>query len=199
MDQVMAKLFHRVRQLSTLANLMVDGPGHDPELQQQYTRGLLLLERQVNASIWSLNVNNLRQRGSATRPRGPIAVRTCARTWHCTTLMYIYMVLKQNPPRSKIVEKLVSRHKYSLQILTPEELWIHFPPHFLLWSLVIANIASAGHPDRWWLLQLLKTLQTKLALDWEAAKIILGHFAWVDRICTKPSRLIWEELDTVEL
>jgi len=113
MNQVTAKLFHRVRQLSTLANQMA-GSQHDPELQQQHTQGLLLLERQANASIWSLNINNLRQYGSATQSRGPIAVRTCVRTWHCTSLIYIYMVLKQTPADSQIVEKLVRRHKVSL-------------------------------------------------------------------------------------
>jgi len=199
MDQITAKLFHRVRQLSTLANLM-GSPVHDPELQQQYTRGLLLLERQVNASIWSLNLNNLRQNGSATRCRGPISVRTCARTWHCTTLIYIYMALKETPKSSQILEKLVRRYKYSLQLLTPEELWIHFPPQYLLWSLVMASIASADHADRWWLLRLLKQLSQKLSLDsWDAARDILIQFAWVEHKCTRPGRLIWEESDTIEL
>lgn len=52
-----------------------------------------------------------------------------------------------------------------------DELWVHFPPQFLLWVLVMAGIASARRTDRMWLLQTLKWLRHKLALDsWEAAK-----------------------------
>lgn len=199
MDNATAKLFHRVRQLSVIANSMT-GLQVDPEVQIRYTGAIQLLERQINASVWSLNLNNIRQHGSATRPRQSIAVRTCTRTWHCTTLIFVYTVLRKTPPTSQIVEKLVRRCKFSLVILTAEELWIHFPPKFLLWVLVVSSIASAGHADRLWFLQTLKQLQQKLALgSWEAAKTILTHFAWVEHICTRPASLIWKELDTVEL
>jgi hypothetical protein len=199
MDNTTAKLFHRVRQLSALAT-SIAGSKVDREVQIRYTQAIQLLERQVNASIWSLNLNNIRQHGSATRPKQPIAVRTCIRTWHCTTLIFIYMVLRKTPPSSQIVEKLVRRAKFSLQILTPDELWVHFPPLFLLWVLVMAGIASARHTDRLWLLQTLKRLRHKLALDsWEAAKAILVQFAWVDHLCARPAGLVWKELDTVGL
>ncbi|KAE9366937.1 hypothetical protein N431DRAFT_351125 [Stipitochalara longipes BDJ] len=199
MDNITANLFHRLRQLSALATEMA-GHKAQPEAQTRYTQAIQLLERQVSASAWSLNLNNIRQHGSATRPRAPIEVRTCTRTWHCTTLIFIHMVLRKTPPTSQIVEKLVRRAKFSIRILTPEELWIHFPPRFLLWGLVIANVAAAGHADRVWLLQILKQLQQKLALDsWESAKDILVQFAWVDHLCTRPASLIWKELDTVKL
>jgi DNA-binding GntR family transcriptional regulator len=110
------------------------------------------------------------------------------------------MVLWQTPTSSQIVEKLARRLKFSLRILTPEELWDHFPPRFLLWVLVVASIASAGHADRAWLLQTLKQLREKLAFEnWEAAKATLVEFAWVDHICARPAILIWKELDSVEL
>jgi hypothetical protein len=199
MDITTSKLFHRVRQLSALAT-SIAGSKVDQEVQIRYTRAIQLLERQVNASIWSLNLNNIRQHGSATRPKQPIAVRTCTRTWHCTTLIFIYMVLRKTPPSSQTVEKLVRRAKFSLQILTPDELRVHFPPLFLLWVLVMAGIASSRHTDRLWLLQTLKRLRHKLALDsWEAAKTILVQFAWVDHLCARPAILVWKELDTVEL
>jgi hypothetical protein len=199
MDEATAKLFHRVRQLSAKANNMATTV-IQPEVQRRHTQAIQLLERQVNASVWSLNLNNIRQHGSAARPRRSMVVRTCTRTWHCLTLIYIYMVLRKTPPSSQTLEKLVRRAKLSLQILTHEELWIHFPPRFLLWVLVVVNIAAAGHPDRLWLLQTLKQLQQKLGLDsWEAAKAILVQFAWVDDVCTRPSSLLWKELESVEL
>ena len=199
MDNRTAKLFHRVRQLSTIANRMAVS-NLDPEFQTQYTQGIQLLERQVNAAVWSLNLNNIRQHGSATRPKESIVVRTCTRTWHCATLTFIYMVLRQTPTSSQIVEKLARRLKFSLRILTPEELWDHFPPRFLLWVLVVANIASTGHADRLWLLQTLKQLREKIALEnWEAAKVILVELAWVEHVCTRPAILIWKELDNAEL
>ena len=199
MDNRMAKLFHRVRQLSTSANNMARS-NVNPDLQEQYNQGVHLLECQVNASIWSLSLNNIRQHGSTTRPKESIAVRTCCRTWHCTTLIYIHVMLRKTPTSSQTVEKLGRRLRFSLQILTPEELWVHFPAQLLLWCLVIASIASVGRSDRLRLLQTLKRLREELALNsWEATKAILVQFAWVEHFCTRPASLIWKELDAVEL
>jgi hypothetical protein len=199
MDNRMAKLFHRVRQLSASANNMARS-NVNPELQEQYNQGVHLLECQVNASVWSLSLNNIRQHGSATWPKESIAVRTCCRTWHCTTLIYIHVILRRTPTSSQTVEKLGSRLRFSLQILTPEELWVYFPAQLLLWCLFIAGIASTGHLDRLRLLQTLKRLREKLALNsWEAAKAILVQFAWVEHLCTRPASLIWTELDAIEL
>lgn len=146
MDNRMEKLFHRVRQLSASANNM-ERSNVNPELQEQYNQGVHLLECQVNASIWSLSLNNIRQHGSATQSKELIAVRTCCRTWHCTTLIYIHVILRKTPTSSQTVEKLGQRLRFSLQILTPKELWVYFPAQLLLWCLVIASIASAGHFD----------------------------------------------------
>lgn len=198
MDQITARLFHRVRQLSDLANRM-NYPKADPKLQQKFTNGILLLERQVIASVWSLNTNNLRQHGLGSRPRESDAVRTCARTWHCTTLTYIHMVLRQAPITSKVVEKLVNRVRLSLKILTPEELWVHFPPRFLLWVLMLAGAASVGHPEQFWLKEQLRELRLVLGLEsWEDAKTILWQFAWVDQWCTKPCKKFWDQSDLPE-
>jgi Fungal specific transcription factor domain len=198
MDEATAGLFHRLRQLSALANSMA-GSQVSPEMRTKYTECIPLLERQLNASVWSMNLNNIRQHGSATRQKESIAVRTCTRTLHCATLIFIYMVLRKTNPGSQIVEKVARRSKFSLKILTFEELWVHFPPRFLLWALVVTNVASAGHADRLWLMQTLKALRDKLALDsWEAAKAILVKFAWVDHLCTRSASLIWKELDAVE-
>ena len=199
MDNRTANLFHRLRQLCALATEMAE---HKvlPEAQTRYTQFIQLLERQVIASVWSLKLNNIRQYGSITQPRSSIAVRTCTRTWHSTTLVFIHMFLRKTPPTSQIVEKLARRAKFSLQILTPNELWVHFPPKFLLWALVVANVAAAGHVDREYLLRILKQLQWKLALDsWEAAKDILTEFAWVEHLCTRPASLLWKELDSIEV
>lgn len=199
MDNVTARLFHRLRQLSALANSMA-GSKNDPERQAKYTEGMQLLERQMNASAWSMNLNNIRQHGSATRQREPIAVRTCTRTLHCTALIFIVMVLRKTTPSSQIVAKVARRSKFSLKILTNDEIWVHFRPRFLLWALVVTTMASAGHADRLWLMQTLKTLREKLALDsWEATKAILDRFAWVDHCCTRPASHIWKELDSVEV
>lgn len=199
MDNRMEKLFHRVRQLSASANNM-ERSNVNPELQEQYNQGVHLLECQVNASIWSLSLNNIRQHGSATQSKELITVRTCCRTWHCTTLIYIHVILRKTPTSSQTVEKLGRRLRFSLQILTPKELWVYFPAQLLLWCLVIASIASAGHFDQLRLLQTLKRLREKLALNsWEAAKAILVQFTWVEHVCTRPASLIWKELDAVEL
>jgi hypothetical protein len=121
MDNTTAKLFHRVRQLPALVARITESKV-DRDVQIRYTQAIQLLKRQVNASIWSLNLNNNRQHGSATQPKQPITVRTCTRTWHCTALIFIYMVLWKTPPSSQTVEKLVRRAKFSLHILTPDEL-----------------------------------------------------------------------------
>jgi hypothetical protein len=64
MDAAMAKLFHRLRQLSVLATIVEDS-ADDGCLQQLFTDRMMLFERQVNASVWSMSLNNIRQYDSA--------------------------------------------------------------------------------------------------------------------------------------
>jgi hypothetical protein len=126
MDEMMTKMFHRVRQLSALATKMHTSKKVEEIYQKQYTNSMLLLERQINVSTWSMAINNIRQYGSPTRPHCPKAVITCVRTWHTTMFLYVYLVLRKTPPNSRIVEKIVARLKYSLVILTEEGLWVIF-------------------------------------------------------------------------
>ncbi|KAF8848972.1 hypothetical protein BDZ45DRAFT_252598 [Acephala macrosclerotiorum] len=189
MDVSTAKLFHRVRQLSALATRL-DAMKLDPVFQRQFTEGMLLLERQVIASIWSMASNNRRQRTDTK------AVRACARTWHSTILTYIHMFLRRTHRNSwrVVVDKVAARLRYSLKILTPTELWVDFPPKFLLWVLVIAGAATDGHPDRKWLAGLLSRLKGRQKLEsWEEALPILKEYAWVDNLCSEPCRKFFEE------
>ncbi|KAE8447010.1 hypothetical protein EG329_011144 [Mollisiaceae sp. DMI_Dod_QoI] len=189
MDALTAKLFHRVRQMSILATRLY-AMEPNPTFQRQYTEGMLLLERQVIASVWSLSSNNRRQR-SETK-----AVKACTRTWHSTVLTYIHMFLRHTHPNSRrvTVDKVAARLRYSLKILTPTELWFDFPPNFLLWVLVIAGVAAEGHPDRKWLLHLLSQLRERQELEtWDKALLILKEYAWVDHLCTEPCKGFFEE------
>ena len=197
MDAGTSKLFHRVRQLSSLASRLY-ASNESPDLQQLYTDRMLLFERQMIASIWSLGLNNIRQHGSPAQPRSSAAVRACTRTLHSTILTYLYVVLRQTPPNSQTVEKLTGRLKYSLQILTQDELWVHFPTELLLWMVVIAGTACAGRIEELWFCQLLIQVRHVLQLDfWEKAKEILVEYAWVDQICDRPCRAFWEQSNMI--
>lgn len=105
MDRRVARRFHRVRQLSAFANKMVRS-NVNPERQEQYNQGVYLLECQVNASIWSLSLKNIRQHYSTKQPKESIAIRTCCGTWHCTNLIHIHLMLRKTPTSSKTIEKL---------------------------------------------------------------------------------------------
>lgn len=189
----MVKLFHRLRQLSTLATTM-EGPAVDSSLQQIFTDRMMLFESQVNASVWSMALNNVRQHGSANRPRASAAVRACARTWHTTVLLYLYFILRKTPAGSRVVQKLVARSKISLLNLTREEMWSHFPPKLLLWALFIAGIASVGCTERLWFSEILGQLRGSLQLEsWEDVKGILIEYAWVEAFCSRPCMKFWEE------
>ncbi|KAL2060703.1 hypothetical protein VTL71DRAFT_9344 [Oculimacula yallundae] len=212
MDDVTVHIFHRARQLSSLASrIHVCSPRSEAieDLRQQYTHGMLLLEGQVNASIWSLSKNNVRQWGSATQPRANDTVRACTRTWHGTCLLYIHLFLRRaHPsPRSVVISKIARRVKYSLRILSETELWVSFPKPFLLWVLCVVGVAESGigqlpiavgsnATDRLWLLQILGKLRNLMGLDiWEEARAFVVQFAWVDHLCDAPSRALWEECD----
>lgn len=181
MDGVTAYIFHRVRQLSSLASqIQACNPKGEAteELRQQYTQGMLLLEAQVNASIWSLIRNNVRQHGSATQPRADEPVRSCTRTWHGTCLLYIHLFLRRAylGPRSVVISKVAMRVKYSLRILSETELWVSFPKPFLLWVLFVIGVAESGigqvastaggdSTDMIWLLQILGKLRGIMCLE----------------------------------
>lgn len=139
---------------------------------------MLLLEGQVNTSIWSLARNNIRQHGSTLQPRAHDSVRACTRTWHATCRLYIHLFLRRaHPgPRSIILSKVATRVKYSLKILSETELWVSFPKPFLLWVLCIVGAAESGlgqipmyggytPEDRIWLLQILGKLRGIMGLE----------------------------------
>ncbi|KAH7327330.1 fungal-specific transcription factor domain-containing protein [Rhexocercosporidium sp. MPI-PUGE-AT-0058] len=211
MDGITAYIFHRVRQLSSLASqIKAYNPRAEAteDLRQQYTQGMLLLEGQVNASIWSLIRNNVRQYGSATQPRADDTVRSCTRTWHGTCLLYIHLFLRraQPGPRNVVISKVATRVKYSLRILSETELWVSFPKPFLLWVLCVVGVAESGigqvtatvgiTADRIWLLQMLGKLRGIMGLQsWEEARGIVTQFAWVEHLCDAPSRTLWEDSD----
>lgn len=189
MDASTAKLFHRVRQLSALATRL-DAMKLNPVFQRQFTEGMLLLERQVIASVWSMSSNNRRQKTDTK------AVRICARSWHSTILTYIHMFLRRTHRNSwrVIVDKVAARLRYSIKILTPTELWVDFPSQFLLWVLVIAGAAADGHPDRKWLAGLLSELRGNRGWEtWGEALKVLKEYAWVDYLCSEPCKKFFEE------
>ncbi|PVH81411.1 hypothetical protein DL98DRAFT_514783 [Cadophora sp. DSE1049] len=212
MDDITAYIFHRVRQLSSLASqIHACNPKSEAteELRQQFTQGMLLLEGQINASIWSLARNNVRQHGSSTQARADDSVRACTRTWHATCLLYIHLFLRRaHPgPKSIVISKVATRVKYSLRILSETELWVSFPKPFLLWVLCIVGVAESGvgqlpvyggdtSGDKIWLLQILGKLRGAMGLgSWEEAKAIVTQFAWVEHLCNAPCRTFWENSD----
>ncbi|KAH7400171.1 hypothetical protein BKA64DRAFT_707857 [Cadophora sp. MPI-SDFR-AT-0126] len=213
MDDITAYIFHRVRQISSLASrIYTSNPKSEAteELRQQYSQGMLLLEGQINASIWSLARNNVRQHGSSTQARAADSVRACTRTWHATCLLYTHLILRRAypSPKSIIISKVTTRVKYSLKILSETELWVSFPKPFLLWVLCIVGIAESGagqlpayggnvSGDKMWLLQVLGKLRRVMGLgSWEEAKAIVTQFAWVEHLCNLPSRRFWDDSDT---
>lgn len=154
---------------------------------------MMTFERQVNASVWSMHLNNVRQHGSPNRPKGSAAVRASARTWHVTAWIYLYRVLRRTPAGSRVLEKLVARFKISLLNLTAEEMWSHFPPKLLLWAVFIAGIASFG-VERLWVSKLVARLRILLQLEtWENANAVLAEYGWVETTCSSPCKDFWME------
>lgn len=192
MDTLMSSLFHRVRQLSVCASSM-NIAIIDPILQQKLTKNLLLLERQVNASIWSPCLNRIRQQGSRTPLQE--AVRICSCTWHSAILVYIHVTLRRTPISSRVVQKLVKRTRDELGTLSEDELWVRFPYDFLLWVCILVGAAAVEEEDKNWLCKLFVRLrkgQEAGLRRWEDAKKVLMRFAWVEHLCERPCRGFWE-------
>ncbi|KAE9375961.1 hypothetical protein N431DRAFT_481151 [Stipitochalara longipes BDJ] len=187
MDALGTSIFHRLRQMSLLLSVdqfIATGPN-----QQKYTRSVLLLERQINASAHGMVLNNIRHRGL------PSLAPTC-RTFHISGLIYLYMVLRKIPIRSSVFDSFTRRLKTAIDLLEPRQLWGHFPLEYLLWTLVIGGTASLGRPERPFFLGLASKLSKYLQLkSWEQSKAILLDFAWVESICEEPCKAFWNELE----
>lgn len=193
MDTLQNRIFHRLRQLSALTPAF-DKPDIDPDLQLMFTRGMLILEDQVTSSVWSVGLNGIRQHGSSTHPRAPAANRACARTWHISLAVYLYIALRMLPPNARCLAKLVDRCKVSLEKCSANELWVDFPPKFLFWVLLIAGSASAEEIARIWFGELLIGLCERLKIrDWEKAREIAEEFVWAESRCGKACKVFWED------
>lgn len=193
MDHLQVSLFHRLRQLSALAP-EVDKANVDSTLQHTFIDKVILFQHQVTTSIWSMEINNVRQHGSLARQQAPAAVKASARTWHTSVIIYIYLVLKELPPSTQIVKKLVARCRISLENLSPTELWCDVPPRFLFWVLVIVGAASVPELERTWARGLLVEMRDRLQIEsWDVAKKMLEDYAWVESRCDKVCKAFWDE------
>lgn len=97
MDAAMAKLFHRLGQLSVLATIVEDSV-EDRRLQLFKVR-MMLFERQVNASVWSVGLHNIRQYGSANRLKASAAVRALRKDVAYNDPSYFISGIAQNISR----------------------------------------------------------------------------------------------------
>ena len=195
-DEFMTSVFDRVRRLSSTTSELYK-PSFNPALQQEYTKNLLLLEQMMNSSSWfhQPDHSSFEQAQYATTE-----TRICAPTWHASTLLYIYIILRKMPSSTTLVQKILGRVTSTLQALTPTELWCHFPKNFLLWVLTLGGVACTNRPhDLDWYVMCLRHLRGIMGLEeWVDVKQVLTGFAWVEYMCELVFRRVWEKVLAVE-
>jgi hypothetical protein len=189
LDDVESRIFHRLRQLSTLL-------ARDPSLptgpdQKGYANAVLLLERQIGLAVQE-RLLFIKKFGE--KPFNPPSCNL-----YIPAMIFCYLVFRATPVRSSIYDLIVVRMQNQLEALSPDQWWRKLPLKFWLWSLVFAGAAAMGRPQQDYLAGVTATLCTFLDLrSWDDAKTILREYAWVDSTCERPCKAFWDVLDLAD-
>jgi hypothetical protein len=190
-DELMTRIFHRIRQLSVLApeyRFRVDSEVHCRSI---YSTHALITERHLNGSIWGDVLNEQRHENAS--------VDATSSVFHVTCMIYVYLVLRELPTELVIYNKTVFRLKAVLESLDQSQSFGGLDTGFLLWVLIVGGTAALGRPERPWFVTLLTRLREVLNLgSWENAKMVLKGYAWVENSFAIYSHAFWEESERME-
>ena len=178
-----ATILHRIRQLLFIRSKVQSIRELDADTQQRFTNNVLLIERQINAAIhWP----------AAIGETGSIPMRCMP--FYSSALLFVYIVLRELPTTSSILDNFITRLKTALSYLKVENFWRESPHGFLLWVLFIGGWAAEGRPDRSWYSTQLAWLSMKMKVEmWEHAKSLLTEYVFMNYLCERPCRKLWDE------
>ena len=183
-----ATILHRIRHLSFIRSKVQSIRELDNDTLQRFTSNVLLVERQINVIVnWP----------GASGNAGPLPIRCMP--FYSSSLLFVYLVFREVPITSSILDNFVTRLRTALVILKPERVWQEFSPVFLLWVLFIGGWAAEGRLDRHWYSIHVAWLSAQMELEsWDQARSILTEYCFVDFICENPCRKLWDDARQLE-
>jgi hypothetical protein len=185
-DDVMTRIFHRLRQLSLIP--FKSRPKVGSLCQLIYASHALVLESHINGSYWATILNKERD--------GSLITNTTNQIFHITGFIYVYLALRETPIEAIIYNNVVSRLKTNLESLDQSRSFGGLEADFFLWVLMVGGAASFQRPERSWFVILLTQLRQVLQLrTLEDAKSLLKEYPWVENSFETLSREFWEESD----
>ena len=183
MNMLRATMFHRIRELSYIRAKVQSVGEFATVSQQQFTNKVLLIERQINAIV---------NQPAADGKSSSMPMRCMP--FYSSTLLFVYLVLREIPTTSSILDNFITRLRTALSYLKRENNWQEIPHGFLLWMLFIGGWAAEGRQHRSWYSDHIAWLGTEMKLEfWEQAKNVISEYACVDSICDRPGRKLWGE------
>jgi hypothetical protein len=110
--------------------------------------------------------------------------------------LYLYLVIRETPQTSKIIDGMVLRLQDSLESQLFQwwnstidcQIW-------LLWVLFIGYTASYGRDQRFWFVQQLAATTDLLGIfSQESLKIHLEKVLWQDAFCAGYCKTLWDDI-----
>lgn len=189
-DEPMTRIFHRCRQLSSVA--VRDGkPIAETSCSPIYSTHSQILERFINGSLWADVQNEVRDADPS--------VSATSKVFHIAGFVYVYLALREIPTEVVIYNKMVSRLRSVLESLDQTQSFGGLETGLLLWVLVVGGAAALGRPERSWFVTLFTRLRQVLQLkSWVEAKGMLKEYAWVENNFETLSKGFWEESERMD-
>ena len=183
MGMTMATILNRISQLLLIRSKVQTIRELDTDTQQRFTTKVLLIERHINAAIhWPTAIGEIG------------FIPTLCMPFYSSALLFVYLVLRELPTTSSILDNFVTRLKTALSYLKVEKFWRESPHGFLLWVLFIGGWAAEGRSDRSWYSTQLAWLSMRMKVEmWEHAKSLLNEYAFMNCLCDRPCRELWDE------
>lgn len=109
--------------------------------------------------------------------------------------MYLYLVLRELPPRSKLFRTLSQRLRDSLEMQDGE--WWKFTPerqHWLLWVVFMGYGAASEWDEKWWFVEKMEPLRAALKLSTkEDLRSAFKGIIWHDT-CEEFLEKLWKDI-----
>lgn len=183
-----ATIFHRIQQISYIRATVQSIRQLDADLLQSFTAEVLAIERQINAIVHCSGANKF----------GANVEVTCV-PFFSSVLLYLYLALRELPPRSSILDNFLRRLRSAWEQLISDGLWREVPPGLLLWILFIGGWAAQGRSDRSWFTSNIAWLTKKMELKkWTDTKNLLTEYIFIESFCERPCKALWNELGSVD-
>lgn len=114
---------------------------------------------------------------------------------YTSALAFIYVVLREVPITSSILDNFVMRLKRALDFVGVENFTRHFSPEYLLWLLFLGSWIAQGREDWHWYHSKLVWLIGRFGFrHWDQIKGILAEYCFVASVCENPYQELFKSI-----